>query len=87
MATGMKCSLVGALLNAATALDELHHRVGDDKPDPDDEDGDHRQHYYAFVLREIAGHAEGVRSGKYAVSEFVEHYDLLSEKKSDESAE
>lgn len=74
----LRCSLAGSLRNAADALDELWRDSS--TADDDEKDDPERSHYYAFVLREIAGHAEGVASGEHTLEEFAEPYCLTPRK-------
>lgn len=79
MSTSMKCDLSGVLRNAADQMDELAREVRSAAGWTENEvvdDPANMADYYAFVLREIAGHAEDVAAGKHAITEFADHYCL-----------
>jgi len=78
----IRVSLVGTLRNAARHIEQQAAAVRErDAFNPDDEgemrdDPAGQADYEAFVLREIADHAEGVRKGEHSLEDFADHYCL-----------
>lgn len=73
---GMRVSLIGALRNAADALDAFDQHLGGE--DAEDENSDliyeHQPRMMAYVLRETAGHIEQVKADPKLLDEFLTLY-------------
>lgn len=73
---GMRVSLIGALRNAADALDAFDQHLGGDDAEGENADTiyEHQPRMMAYVLRETAGHIEQVKADPALLDEFLTLY-------------
>jgi len=75
----MRVSLVGALQNAAEALDAFDELLGGEEAEGDAADlvCEHQPRMMAYVLRETARNLEAVKANPAVLGEFLDLYCVL----------